>query len=192
MLNALNNIIISLCNIKWRGMDSLKIFDEKIFWATVLLALPDEVVERREDCIAQIQEVLLDKFVVRSNGIIEIWGHDVWDPEIEINNIPIGVCGILEYKQWNTPMERDDFARIMLIYPLITRLYEIYGRIPEFSSNALNYLDIGKGDTLDLKSAEQSFWNYKRYIEEIIPNINLRKFSKYGLAMQKGYFLLNK
>lgn len=173
-------------------MKSLKKFDEKIFWATVLLALPEEVVERREDCIVRIQNVLLDKFVVRSNGIIEILGHDVWNPEIEINNIPIGVCGVLEYKQWNTPMERDDFARIMLIYPLITRLYEIYGGIPEFSNSTQKYLDFWKGDTMDLKSIEQSFLNYKRYIEEIIPDIDLSKFLRYGLAMQKGYFLLSK
>lgn len=173
-------------------MKSLKKFDEKIFWATVLLALPEEVIERREDCIARIQNVLLDKFVVRSNGIIEIWGHDVWNPEIEINDIPIGVCGILEYKQWNTPMERDDFARIMLIYPLLTRLYEIYGGIPEFSNSNQKYLNFWKGDTMDLKSIEQSFLNYKRYIEEIIPNIDLSKFLRYEVAMQKGFFILSK
>lgn len=192
MLNALNNVIISLCSIKWRGIESLKKFDEKIFWATVLLALPDEVFERGEDCVTQIQKMLLDKFVIRSNGIIEIWGHDVWDSEIEINDIPIGVCGILEYNEWNIPVERENFTRIMLLYPLFTRLYDIYGESPEVLCNHLKCLDIWKRDTLDLKSAEQSFWNYKKYIEEIIPNLDMNKFSNYGLAMQKGYFLLNK
>lgn len=190
MLSALNNVIILLCSIKWRGVESLKKFDEKIFWATVLLALPDEVFEKGEDYITQIRKILLDKFVVRSNGIIEIWGHDVWDSEIAINDIPIGICGILEYNQWESPAERENFIRVMLIYPLVTRLYEIYEVTPALLTKYLEDIDCLKQESLDLKSAEKIFRKYKTSIEEIIPRIDRNSFSRYGQAMQKGYFLI--
>lgn len=190
MLSALNNVIILLCSIKWRGVESLKKFDEKIFWATVLLALPDEVFERGEDCIAQIRKILLDKFVVKSNGTIEIWGHDVWDSEIAINDIPIGICGILEYNQWESPVERENFIRVMLIYPLVTRLYEIYEVTPALLTKYLGDIEILNQEPTDLKSAEKIFMKYKTSIEEIIPRIDINSFSKYGQAMQKGYFLI--
>lgn len=190
MLSALNNVIILLCSIKWRGVESLKKFDEKIFWATVLLALPDEVFERGEDCITQIRKILLDKFVVKSNGTIEIWGHDVWDPEIAINDIPIGICGILEYNQWESPVERENFIWVMLIYPLVTRLYEIYEVTPALLTKYLGDIEILNQEPMDLKSAEKIFRKYKTSIEEIVPRIDINSFSKYGQAMQKGYFLI--
>lgn len=190
MLNALNNVIISLCSIKWRGVVSSKKFDEKIFWAAVLLALPDDVFEREEDCISQIQRILLDKFVVRSNGTIEIWGHDVWDSEIKINDIPIGACGILEYGKWDTSAQRESFARIMLTYPLVTRLNEIYVRNPELLDKYLRNPDILKQDGMDLKSAEKLFKKYREYIKEIIPNMDTSSFSRYESAMQKGFFFV--
>lgn len=190
MLSALNNVIILLCSIKWRGVESLKKFDEKIFWATVLLALPDEVFERGEDCITQIRKILLDKFVVRSNGTIEIWGHDVWDSEIAINDIPIGICGILEYNQWESPVERENFIWVMLIYPLVTRLYEIYEVTPALLTKYLGDIEILNQEPMDLKSAEKIFRKYKTSIEEIVPRIDINSFSKYGQAMQKGYFLI--
>lgn len=190
MLSALNNVIILLCSIKWRGVESLKKFDEKIFWATVLLALPDEVFERGEDCITQIRKILLDKFVVKSNGTIEIWGHDVWDSEIAINDIPIGICGILEYNQWESPVERENFIRVMLIYPLVTRLYEIYEVTPALLTKYLGDIEILNQEPTDLKSAEKIFREYKTSIEEIVPCIDINSFSKYGQAMQKGYFLI--
>lgn len=190
MLSALNNVIILLCSIKWRGMESLKKFDEKIFWATVLLALPDEVFEKGEDCITQIRKILLDKFVVRSNGIIEIWGHDVWNSEIVINDIPIWICGILEYNQWESPAERENFIRVMLIYPLVARLYEIYEVTPALLTKYLEDIESLKQEPLDLKSEEKIFRKNKTSIEEIVPRIDRNSFSKYEQAMQKGYFLI--
>lgn len=188
MFAALNNAIVAIDGRL--GYNHTAYLDKNTFMMTILLSIPDEKLERNTDCIGRIKSYLDMYFLEEDGERVKIVGHDRADNSVVINEMYVQAFFLLQDKEWLDEAERTRFAWLMLFYPFLAKLYEIYGSkgkvIFEQFWDKNRYKETALEELQTEAMCEKQFLDF---LDDFPERIEVDQRAQYLDMLLKGYFV---